>query len=89
MPVGAMYKLPDSGRYRDRCGVMLTTLAAMPIWARIGRTSPAERPHHRLLQWVGVLGRQCEVVWEDDVCLSERCTSFRIIGATRIEVASC
>ena len=42
-----------------------------------------------LLQYLGVLGRQCEVVWEDDVCLSERCRSCQIVGAITTEVASC
>ena len=68
---------------------MLMTLAAQPIYTKIGRVSVGPASGARILQWMGVLGRQCEVVWEDDVCLSERCRSFQIVGATRAEVASC
>ena len=68
---------------------MLTTLVAQPIYTKIGRVRVGPGGGSGLLQWVGVLGRQCEAVWEDDVCLSERCRSFQIVGATRAEVASC
>ena len=37
MSVGLMYELADSWRYHDRSGVMLTTLAAEPIYTKIGR----------------------------------------------------
>ena len=88
MSIGAMYKLPDSCRNKDRSGVMVTTLAAQPICAKIGRVRAVPGGGLGLLQYVGVLGRQCEVVWEEDVCVSERCTSFQIVGATRTDVAS-
>ena len=68
---------------------MLTTLAAQPVYTKIGRVSAGPGGGSGLLQCVGVLGQQCELVWEDDVCLSERCRSFQIVGATRTEVASC
>ena len=68
---------------------MLTTLVAMPIYTKIGHTRAGPGGGLGLLQCVGVLGRQCEVVWEDDVCLSEKRRSFQIVGATRTEVASC
>ena len=80
--------LPDSGRIQDRSGVMLTTLVAMPIYTKIGHTRAGPGGGLGLLQCVGVLGRQCEVAWEDDVCLSEKRRSFQIVGATRTEVAS-
>ena len=88
MSIGAMYKLADSWLNQARSGVMLTTLAAQPICAKIGHEHmPGGGPG--LLQSVGVLGRQCEVVWGDDVCLSEKRRSFQIAGAIRTEVASC
>ena len=68
---------------------MLTTLAAQPIYTKIGHVRVGPGGGSGLLQGVGVLGRQCEVVWEDDVCLSEKRRSFQIAGATRTEVASC
>ena len=68
---------------------MLTTLVAQLIYTKIGRVRGGPGSGSGLLQYVGVLGRQCEVVWEDDVCLSEQSRSFQIVGATRAEVASC
>ena len=68
---------------------MMTTLVAMPIRAKIGHARAGPGGGSGLLQYVGVMGRQCEAVWEDDVCLSERCRSFQIAGATRTDVASC
>ena len=68
---------------------MLTTLVAQPIYTKIGRVRVGPGGGSGLLQYVGVLGRLYEVVWEDDVCLSEQCRSFQIVGATRTEVASC
>ena len=67
---------------------MLTTLVAQPICAKIGRTSAGSGGGSGLLQHVDVLGRQREVVWDDDVCLSEQCRSLQIVGATSTEVAS-
>ena len=67
---------------------MLTTLAAQPICEKIGRPTAAPPPSPELLQWVDVLKRQCEVVWGDDVCLSEKRRSLQIVGTTRTEVAS-
>ena len=67
---------------------MLTTLAAQPIYTKIGRVRVGPGGGARLLQWMGVLGRQCEVAWEDDVCLSEKRRSLQIVGTTRTEVAS-
>ena len=92
MSIGAVYKLPDIWRYQDRSGVRLTTLEVDDIGrtAKLREirppTAPAPRP--RLLQRVGVLGRHREVAWEYDVCLSQRCTSFEIVGDTRTKVAS-
>ena len=86
--IGETYKLPDSWRYQDRSGVMLTTLATQPIRAKIGYTRARSGGGSGLLQYVGVLGRQCEAVWEDDVCLSEKRRSLQIVGTTRTEVAS-
>ena len=68
---------------------MLSVVVAQPIWAKIGNARAGRGDDSGLLQYVGVLGRQCEVVWEDDVCLSEQSRSFQIVGATRAEVASC
>ena len=89
MSIGAMHKLPDSWHNHDRSGVMVTTLAAQPICAKIGHTRAGPGGGLGLLQCVGVLGPQCKAAWEDDACLSERCRSFQIVGATRTEVASC
>ena len=68
---------------------MLTTLAEQPIYTKIGHARAGPGGGSGLLQYVGVLGRQCEVVWEDDVCLSEKRRSFQIVAATRTDVASC
>ena len=68
---------------------MKTTLPTHPVYLKMRRVRAGPADGLGLLQWVGVLGRQCEVVWEDDVCLSEQCRSFQIVGATRTEVASC
>ena len=68
---------------------MLTTLVAQPIYTKIGRVRYGPVSGSWLLQYVGVLGRQCEAVWEDDVCLSEKRRSFQIVAATRTDVASC
>ena len=68
---------------------MLTTLAEHPIYTKIGRVTVGSGGGSRLLQYVGVLGRQCEVMWEDDVRLSEKRRSFQIARATRTDVASC
>ena len=58
MSIGAIYKLADSWPNQARSGVMLTTLAAQPICAKIGHEHmPGGGPG--LLQSVGVLGRQC------------------------------
>ena len=89
MSIEDMYKLAESWRNQDTSGVMLTTLAAQPIYTKIGRVRGGPGSGSGLLQYVCVLGRQCEVVCEDHVCLSERCRSFQIVGATRTEVASC
>ena len=88
MSIEAMQKLPDSWRNQDRSGVMVMTLAAEPIYTKIGRVRAGPGGGIGLLQYVGVLGRQCEVVWGGDVCLSKQCRSFQIAGATRTEVAS-
>ena len=89
MSIGAMYKLADSWPNQARSGVMLTTLAAQPICAKIDRVRVGPGGGSGLLQGVGALGRPCDVVWEDDACLSEKRRSFQIAGATRTEVASC
>ena len=88
MSIGAMQKLPDSWRNQDISGVMLMTLPAQPIYTKIGRVRYGPGSGSGLLQYVGVLGRQCELVWKDDVCLSKTCTGFQIVGATTTEVAS-
>ena len=38
MSIEDMYKLAESWRNQDTSGVMLTTLAALPIYTKIGRT---------------------------------------------------
>ena len=73
----------SSWRNQDMSGVMLTTLVAQLIYTKIGRVRAGPGSGSGLLQYVGVLGRQCEVAWEDHVCLSERCSSFQTVGATR------
>ena len=66
------YKLADSWRNEHGSGVRLTTLLAQPVYTKIGRTRAGPADGLRLLQRVGVLGRQCEVVCEDDMFISEK-----------------
>ena len=81
--IRAMWKRSVSWRNQDISGVMLTTLVAQPIYTNIGRVRAGPGSGSGLSQWVGVSERQCEVAWEDHVCLSERCSSFQTVGATR------
>ena len=67
---------------------MLTTLLAQPIRAKIGGIRAGPGDGSGLSRYVGVFGRQYEVVSEDDACLSEQRRSLQIVGATRTEVAS-
>ena len=68
---------------------MLATLAEQPIYTKIGRVTVGPGGGAWLLQLVDLLGRQCEVLWEDNMCLSEYCRSFQAAGATMTEVTSC
>ena len=56
---------------------MMTTLVAHPVYMKIrrGRAGPAGGLW--LLQCVGVLSWQCELVWEDDVCYQRNVQACR------------
>ena len=71
MSIGVSSKPPDSGRNHDGSDVMLATLAEQPIYTKIGRVKIGPGGGAGVLQLVDLLGRRCEVVWEDDMCVSE------------------
>ena len=50
MSIEDMYKLAESWRNQDRSGVMLTTLAAQPIYTKIGRVKVGSGGGSGLLQ---------------------------------------
>ena len=88
MYVGAMYELADSWRNQNKSGVRLMTWLTQPICTKIGRIRARAADGLWLLQRVGVFGQKCEVVSEGDMCLSLKCRSLQIVGATSTEVAS-
>ena len=88
MSIEETQKLANSRHNQHSSDVMKPTLAAQPTCAKIGRPTAAPPPSPELLQWVDVLKRQCEVVWGDDVCLSEKRRSLQIVGTTRTDVES-
>ena len=67
---------------------MLTTLAAQPIYTKIGRVKVGPGGGSGLLQWVGVLRRQCKFTWRDDLSLSAKGRVLQIVDVTHTEVAS-